>query len=95
MSKAIIDGKLYDTEKAEAVVTFRRRVDEGPVLSGSTIHWTPMHDFTLYKTAKGNYFEHDQANGTIVPRDKGWAKDLIRRLYPDKYIELFGEVEEA
>lgn len=95
MSKAIINDKMYDTEKAEAVVSFRRRVDMGPVLSGSTLHWTPMHDCTLYKTAKGNYFEHDEDTNDITPRDETWAKDLIRRLYPDKYIELFGEVEEA
>lgn len=95
MSKAIINNKMYDTEKAESVVSFRRRVDMGPVISGSQIHWTPMHDCTLYKTAKGSYFDHDEDTGTITPRDETWAKDLIRRLYPDKYIELFGEVEEA
>lgn len=95
MSKAIINDKLYDTEKAEAVVSFQRRVDMGEVLSGSKLHWTPLHNFILYKTAKGNYFEHDEDTGEITPRDEKWAKDLIRRLYPDKYIELFGEVEEA
>lgn len=95
MSKAIINNKMYDTEKAELVVAYRRRVDMGPVMSGSDIHWTPMHDCLLYKTAKGNYFEHDGDTDAITPRDEKWARDLIRRLYPDKYIELFGEVEEA
>ena len=95
MSKAIINEKIYDTQKAEAVVKFRCRVDMGPVLSGSTVHWTPLHDFTLYKTAKGNYFDYDEDTEAITPMDEADVKDLIRKLYPDKYIELFGEVEEA
>lgn len=95
MSKAIINGKLYDTEKAEKVVSFRRRVDMGPIYSGSEIHYTPLHDIDIYKTAKGNYFEHDVDKGTITTTDEDEVKDIIRRLYPDKYIELFGEVEEA
>lgn len=95
MSRAIIDNKLYDTEKAKEVVTFCRRVDMGPVMTGSMLHWTPSHKFTLYKTAKGNYFEHNEDTKEITPRNEEWVKDLIRRLYPDKYIELFGGVEEA
>ena len=95
MSKAIINNKLYDTDRAALVVTFRRKVNECPVRPGSQVYWTPTHDFALYRTAKGNYFEHDQNTNEITPRSEDWSKDLILRLYPDKYIEIFGPVEEA
>lgn len=95
MSKAIIDSKLYDTEKAEPIISFNRRVDMGPIFSGSELHWTPLHNIILYKTAKGNYFEHDVDRDTITPKTEQMAQDLVRRLYPDTYIELFGKVEEA
>ncbi len=95
MSKAIIDGKLYDTEKAEKIDSYRKRVDMGPILSGSYVHWTPMHRIDIYKTAKGNYFEHDVDGDTITTTDEARVRAIIQKLYPDKYIELFGEVEEA
>lgn len=95
MSKAIINGKLYDTEKAEKIESYRRRVDEGPVLPGSEVHYIPFHTIVIYKTAKGNYFEHDENNNHITTTDEAGVKEIIRKLYPDRYIELFGEVEEA
>ena len=95
MSRAIINDKLYDTEKAEKIISFQRRVDMGPIYPGADTHWAPLHDIDLYKTAKGKYFEHDRDRDAITPTHEEKAKDVIRRLYPDKYIELFGEVEEA
>lgn len=95
MSKAIINGKLYDTEKAEKVDIYRRRVDMGPVLPGSEVHFMPFHTIVIYKTAKGNYFEHDEKTNSITLTNEARVKDTIRKLYPDRYIELFGEVEEA
>lgn len=93
--KAILDGKLYDTEKAEAVIEFSRRVDKGPVAWNGKLHWTPIHNFTLYKTQKGAYFEYDQDDKTLGVASEEDARRIVRKLDPDKYMEMFGEVEEA
>ena len=83
--KAIIDGKLYDTKKAKNILTWRRS-DFKCLLN-------------LYKTAKDNYFTTEEyrlyaeMNLKVLPASE--AKCLLMRLDVDKYIELFGEVEEA
>lgn len=93
--KAILDGKLYNTETAEAVIEFCRRVDKGPVAWNEKLHWTPSHTFTLYKTQKGAYFEYDQDDKTIGVVSEENARKIVQKLDPDKYMEMFGEVEEA
>lgn len=92
--KAIINDKMYDTEKAEKVIDFRRKVDEGEILN-SGIHYTTYHEFVLYKTAKGNFFEHDTTKDTIAVVTEDIAREIVRQLDPDLYVEMFGEVEEA
>ena len=92
--KAIINDKMYDTEKAERIYEFRRKVDEGEILN-TGLHYTPYHDVVLYKTAKGNWFEHDITNDTIAVLTEDKAREIIRRLAPDIYVKMFGEVEEA
>ena len=63
--RAIINGLLYDTEKAEIV-------------------WkSDSFYLDLYKTK----------NNRLVDENK--IKEFFGIRYPDKYIELFGEVEEA
>lgn len=91
---AIINNKLYDTEKAEKIIEFRRRVNEGEIMN-SGMCYVPFHNFSLYKTAKDNYFEYDEKANKINPISESTAKNIIRETYPDIYIKLFGEVEEA
>lgn len=89
-SKSIIDGKLYDTENAK-LLCFK-------------------DDRFLFKTPKGNYFsckagdEHCENEGRFVweivyydirPENIEDAKETIGRYDADRYIELFGEPEEA
>ena len=72
--RAIINGLLYDTEKAEIV-------------------WkSDSFYLDLYKTKNNRFFMMFNRN-IIVDENK--IKEFFGIRYPDKYIELFGEVEEA
>lgn len=95
-AKAIIDGKLYDTEKAEAVTVF----------TDNSNNFT-----TLFQTKNGNYFlavsgyrkylddmlfiHEEYGYHSIQAVTQVEAKRIVGLHEPDKYIELFGEVEEA
>ena len=72
--KAIINGLLYDTEKANLICE-------------------PDEHHTMYMTEKGNLFM--LYNGVISCADNETLKKFLAEELPDKYIELFGEVEEA
>ena len=93
--KAIIDNKLYDTETAEPIIAFLRRVDKGPIAWNPKLHWTPPHTFTLYRTTRGSYFEYDKDDHRINVVAEIDARTVVRKLDPDKYMELFGYVEEG
>lgn len=95
--KKIIDNKIYDTEKANVIYEFRRR------LKGDECIWKRGYFFCywtnaqVYKTKKGNYFLHlDKAEGydekiETITEEK--VKELIKELNPDKYLELFGTID--
>lgn len=87
--KAIIDDKLYDTDKAEKVFSYRRKVDKGPVFWDEKLRWAPFHAFDIYKTTKGAYFEHDTEDNKIYIITKAQAQEVVRNLDPDRYMELF------
>lgn len=74
--RRIIDGKIYDTGKAEVIYT-----DEN---SGRS--W--------YVTKKGAYFIA-YPNGEIRTKTEDEVRDFLAIYDVDKYIELFGEMEEA
>lgn len=93
--KAIINNKLYDTEKAEKVIEFRRSGMKTSELWGTTMNLPYRHDITLYKTAKGNYFEVDEDDKVLRVVSEAQVKELLTNIDPDLYIKLFGEVEEG
>lgn len=76
--KKIIDGLLYDTDKAELIFQedkFRKR--------------------NLYfKTEKGNYFVV-YSGKEIRPISEEEFKEILGEADPDKYIELFDNVDNA
>lgn len=91
--KKVINGKSYDTEKAEAIADDHFKDGNNRLSHG--------RGTTLYKTAKGNYFalyescwqgEHD----TLEPLSKAGAKKLFEDLYDQHvdYEEAFGEAAE-
>lgn len=90
-AKAVVDGKLYDTETAEYIT----KLEDGRI---------------LFETLLGNYFTccsmvddykgvdsytYIDVYGDIKPETKEFAKEIIGRCDIEKYIELFGEPEQA
>lgn len=84
--KQIIDGKLYDTEKAEELLKYSKNV-------GYPL--TTRNDFVLFRTNKGAYFEFNASTYELNVITDADVKKYLGIYNPDKYIELFGEVEEA
>ena len=81
--RAMIDGRVYDTDRAEEVARFDRQVDMGPLFCGDGRHWTPSHEFILYRAAGGLYFAYDTEDGTIAALTRKAARAILRELDPD------------
>lgn len=77
--KQIIDGKLYDTEKATLIYA-------------DNDLWKPRN---YYQTNKGTYFCWYRRNGKLDIVDENIIKSILAEHDVDKYIELFGAVEEG
>lgn len=81
------ERKLYDTEKAILLAEKRP--------GGSNLRvWSK-----LYLSHKGNYFKISK-NGLldekVIPMSREEVKNYVLRVFGvDKFIEIFGEVEEA
>lgn len=94
-AKAIIDGKLYDTEKASIVSTTKDNrilfvTQKGNYFSCAT------YNYDYAKTGENEIFYISAiAYSDIRPEPIEYAMTNIGKYAPDKYIELFGEVEEA
>lgn len=97
--KKIIDNKLYDTDNAEMQFEFKRVY---PDFTYAFSFNRTYYDCKLYKTSKGNYFitgveisdEIDKKEiFKIISEEE--VKNLSMEYSVDKYIELFGEVEEG
>jgi hypothetical protein len=91
--KAVIRGKQYDTETAEAIADNE--------FSDGTNRMNTGRCTTLYKTKKGNFFEFNETcwqgeHDTIIPLNKGEAKELFENLKNQSvgYEEAFGEQPE-
>ena len=83
--RRIIDGGLYDTEKAE--VLYERK-------------WNDAASIKLYKTANGNYFFYDTEDERIDPAygDEAveWLGDMKDDKATDIALEEFGDyIKEA
>lgn len=89
---AIIDGKRYDTNAAEAIASFENGVDHG--------NWH-YYEEGLFRTAKGNWFLAGEGNGLSPYAETyagGWscAGSAIRPLTAEEarlWLEAHGEVQ--
>jgi hypothetical protein len=92
--KAIIDNKVYDTDKAELVFEFVRTYEVESILG---TYFNEKGSGQLYKTSKGNWFELIKREGRSTEFNALNLEDAknIVLIHPDKYQELFGELEEA
>ena len=88
--KAIINGLLYDTDKAKMLLE-----DIFPLEIGKT-YMLP------YKTPKGRYFtvmtkikDNGIEESLLAPKTETEIKSMICRTSVDLYIKIFGELEDA
>lgn len=101
----LLNNKIYDTEKAEKIMTYIKTVPQKNRLLNLTIY--PRYRHTLYKTAKGQFFvhigEYIQASH-VAHNDKDYiellteeeVKEILNQLNEiDKYKELFDDLEEG
>jgi len=93
--KAIIDGKLYDSEKAELITGFSRWKSVNNLMLGEYDTWI---DCELYRTEKGNWFElegTDLRSTRLNALTEERAKEILQT-NPEKYQELYpDEIVEA
>ena len=96
--KKIIDNKLYDTEKAEKIFNFRQKRKTGNFGNYNFYSWFNVE---VYKTKKNNYFFYGYIKDSLDKKEflevvsEENVKDVMKELDPDKYIKLFGDIEEA
>jgi hypothetical protein len=89
--KKIIDGKLYETDKAEMIFSY--------YTAGSSVVYDPMRPpgkYEIFITQKGNYFVYVEKEQILFKTDEIEVKKIIAKCDVEKYIELFGDsLEEA
>lgn len=90
-NRKIIDGKLYDTSKAERMCDLVLSHDDIPNYDLPIINLGGQ-DVVIYKGVSEWFIEYFCF---IEPVKEDWVKYILGRCNVDKYIELFGEVEEA
>lgn len=92
--KFIVNDKIYDTEKAEKVLNYRRRFPL--TLTPQFCIW---HDMDLYRTAKGNWFSlkcEDFGKKTCIAHTVEEVKEIFKKCNRDElYAQYFGDLEEA
>lgn len=97
--KKIIGNLLYDTEKAKKIYEFRQR---RKVSSLGNLNFYEWYNVEICVTKNGNYFTHGYVedkpsyNHFIEEYSEPEFKELLKRLDPDKYLELgFNDFEDA
>lgn len=75
--KAMIDGRVYDTDRAEELARFTRQIDRGPLFCGDGRHWMPSHEFILYRMPGGAFFEYDPEDETIAALTRKAARAIL------------------
>ena len=99
MARFIIKNKVYDTTAMEHIGTVRKwyafRGWLQQQLCGSDKGY--IYDCDLYRSTKGNYLlVHDDDLATVGEAiTENEAKQLLMHSNYDKYVELYGSLEEA
>lgn len=101
--KYLINGKVYDTEKSQEIIKYVQGVEN----KGMFITTYPRYEHTLYKSPKGQFFVHigkyvgktdvSYSNKDYIElKSEEEAKEILEELNQiEKYIEVFGEMEEG
>lgn len=78
--RAIINGLLYDTSKSQRILKIYDWI--GPLCLVEKLYVTPNNRFFT------------ECQSIIKPKTEDEVKQILSK-YPDKYQEIFGEVENA
>ena len=92
----IVENKVYDTDRATLISKGVRSVTKISALFGFS--YQDEIKTTLYRSVKGTYFFVDKADydqSVISITGEGVAKSFLIKNNYDKYVELFGELEEG
>ena len=86
----ILNKKLYDTDKAELICTGLKKWDINAVVYARLFT-------SLYRTSKGTFFIVAEDGKTYHMRivDQNEAEKFCISNSYDKYVEIFGELEEG
>lgn len=90
-NRKIINGKLYDTSKAERICDLILGHEDIPNYD-LPIRSLGGQDVIIYRGISKWFIEYFRL---IEPVEEDWVKYILGKYDIDKYIELFGEVEEA
>ena len=92
--KFIVNGKIYDTDKAEKVLDYKRSFQNGRLPQLSI-----MCNTELFRTAKGNWFSlksEDYGKVTCIAHTVEEVKEIFKKCNRDElYFQYFGDLEEA
>lgn len=83
-SRAVIDGLLYDTSKAEKIFTFNSFNVNGKFFAIKS----------LYMTKNKRFFSESWEDGYIQAETEEKVKEILSQ-HPDEYQYIFGKVEDA
>ncbi|PNX51332.1 MAG: hypothetical protein BV456_03530 [Thermoplasmata archaeon M8B2D] len=92
--KKIIEGKIYNTENAKIIFEFIRKYND-PISCMPGYSHSTWEDAKYLKTLKGTFLYYCEKRKDLEIITEDDIKKIIGRLNPDKYIELFGELEEG
>lgn len=92
--KKIINDKLYDTDKAEVIFSFKRKYQD-PCVWSKDIAFTTWEHAQYLKTPKGAFLYYCESRKELELLEEVEVKRVIQRVDPDRYMELYGEVEEG
>lgn len=97
--KKIIGNLLYYTEKVEKIYSFMQK---RKISSFGGMNFYEWYSVDVYKTEKDNYFIHGYVKEKpsyehfIEEYSEPELKEILKRIDPDKYIELgFNDFENA
>lgn len=103
MGRYLLNNKVYDTDKAEEIIKYRKTVKH----NGLVFDTYPQYIHTLYKTQKDNFFVHIGeyvGNPDISYGDKDYiellstdeVKEILNHLNKiEIYEKIFDDLEEG
>lgn len=92
--KKIIEGKVYNTEGAEVVFSFRGKYStELSLMPGYVQNFWERAEYL--KTAKGAWLYYCKSQNDLRLTTEEEVKKTIGNLDPDRYMKLFEELEEG